>query len=67
MLVKVVLLGCTLHQMRYMTHRPPNARPTTMLPITAPEAKDTCRPREMEVRHASAVRPLADVAVYMPT
>jgi hypothetical protein len=52
--------------MRYMTHRPPSARPTTMLPITAPEAKDTCRPREMDVRHASAVRPLADVAVYMP-
>ena len=38
-----------------------------MLPITAPEAKDTCRPREMEVRQASAVRALAEVATYMPT
>jgi hypothetical protein len=34
--------------------------------MTAPEAKLTCRPRVMLVRHASAVRLLACVAMAMP-
>jgi hypothetical protein len=34
--------------------------------MTAPDAKDTCRPLVMDVRHASAVRALACVAMDMP-
>lgn len=47
-------------------HRPIRASAHTMLPITAPDAKETSKPREMDVRHASAVRALEEVAMIIP-